>query len=636
MLTGDHERIIGDVIDDKYRIIKLIGLGGMGAVYLAVHEGTGRLVALKVITPELMTDELVVERFKREARATGQLRHPNVVNVTDFGFATSGEDRLAYLVMEHLVGQTLAELLECQGRLPLPLAVDLLQQTCAAVQEAHRLGIIHRDLKPENIWLEHRTPSGYHVKVLDFGVAKLRGAQAERASTPVPMPPESEIVLREHTVDPNGSTLVVATPAHGSSINPPAQSSSLTMDVLLGTPLYMCPEQWLNRAVDARSDVYSLGVIAYRLLTGVAPFTGKSASLYMEHIRAPPPPLRKLAPEIPAAVVSVVMSALEKDPAKRPPSALAFGTSFAAAAEPSGDLVRRAVPFTLDHFPALVRLSLTTYGPILALAVLRILNCQLVTAGALSVRVGHAIGRAAIVAHGLCVVFLLPVSMGLFTRFVHDVETAEGSRRAAAPGAAEVLHCLRRSLVPTTLATLLGMAIIFGIRVPFDWLTGLTGLVIQGAADVTTTEVAGSMIVEMLALLAVARITRGLSVYPSVVAMESCGGLAALRRSLALTRPCRGVSTDMMLFTFLPRALLVPWFMLAFAQFSRHPYRVVINTSADTLMGAIALTGLYLLNMLVAPFGMVALSMLYLKTRRIEGTSLDAIVPVEPLRRVTP
>ena len=363
MATGDHARIIGDVIDEKYRIIKLIGLGGMGAVYLAVHEGTGRLVALKVITPELMADELVVERFKREARATGQLRHPHVVNVTDFGFATAGDDKLAYLVMEHLVGQTVAELLERAGRLPLALAVEILQQTCAAVEEAHRLGIIHRDLKPENIWLEHRAPGGYHVKVLDFGVAKLRAsAQAERLAASIPMPVEQEIIRRDRCVDPDGSTLVVATP--GSSSNPPPLPTSLTMDVLLGTPLYMSPEQWLNRAVDARSDVYCLGVITYRLLAGVTPFNGQSASLYMEHIRAPPPPLARLVPGLPAAVAGVVMAALEKDPAKRPQSARAFATALAAAAEPSGELARRAVTFTVDHFATLVRASLVGYGPI--------------------------------------------------------------------------------------------------------------------------------------------------------------------------------------------------------------------------------------------------------------------------------
>ena len=628
MATGDHARIIGDVIDEKYRIIKLIGLGGMGAVYLAVHEGTGRLVALKVITPELMADELVVERFKREARATGQLRHPNVVNVTDFGFATAGDDRLAYLVMEHLVGQTLADLLEGAGRLPLALAVEILQQTCAAVEEAHRLGIIHRDLKPENIWLEQRAGGGYHVKVLDFGVAKLRAsAQTERVAAAIPMLTEPEIARRERAVDPDGSTLVVAVPGRFS--NPPALPASLTMDVLLGTPLYMSPEQWLSRAVDARSDVYGLGVIAYRLLTGVTPFNGQNASLYMEHIRAPPPPIAGLAPDLPAAVAGVVMAALQKDPARRPPSARAFATALAAAAEPSGDLVRRAVTFTVANFRALVRASLVVYGPILGLAALRILNRRLVTAGAISVGVGRAIGAAAIVAHGLCVVFALPMSMGLITRLVLDFEATSNGARPASPSLGDVLRCLRSSLVPTALTTALALLIIIAIRIPFTWIVRRSGLEIEGFPDMVGAEVGTAMVVETLSITAFARVARALAVYPSVIAVERCSGLAALRRSVALTGPCRAVSTQMMLFNFLPRALVVPWFMLGFAQITRHTYGAVISTSSDTLTGAVALTGLSLINMLVAPFGMVALSLLYLNARRIEGASLDSIAPVD-------
>ncbi len=373
-----------------------------------------------------MTDELVVERFKREARATGQLRHPHIVNVTDFGFASTDGEQLAYLVMEHLVGQTLAELLDAKRRLSLALTVEIFQQTCAAVEEAHRLGIIHRDIKPENIWLEHRSPDGYHVKVLDFGVAKLRaGVQPERAAAPAPPPTERDIAEHERAVDPQASTLVVVTPTTASAkISPQQQGSSLTMDVLLGTPLYMSPEQWLSRAVDARSDVYSLGVLAYRMLGGEAPFTGRTGSLYMEHIRSPPPPLSDRAPELPAAVTSVVMGALEKDAARRPPTAQAFSNALAAAAEGSGALVRRALALTVEHFPAILRISLIGYGPILALATLRIVNRKLVLAGALPEGVGHVIGGAAILTHALCVVFLLPMIMGLVTRLVRDLEAA--------------------------------------------------------------------------------------------------------------------------------------------------------------------------------------------------------------------
>src|SRR5215213_714411 len=182
------EHYIGEVLDGKYRIEKLLGKGGMGAVYLAVHLGTERPVALKVIAPEFMRNEQFIERFKREARAAGRLRHPNVVDVTDFGFATRGAERVAYLVMEYLDGCTLADVLAEEKRLPLDWVADILEQVCSAVDEAHQQGIVHRDLKPDNIWLEPNRRGGYTIKVLDFGVAKLAG---ERAVLVPPAPLET-------------------------------------------------------------------------------------------------------------------------------------------------------------------------------------------------------------------------------------------------------------------------------------------------------------------------------------------------------------------------------------------------------------------------------------------------------------
>src|SRR6266852_4287476 len=167
------ERYVGQVLDDKYRLEHLLGQGGMGAVYLATHLGTERYVALKLIAPEFMRNPEFVERFKREARAAGRLRHPNVVDVTDFGFSGNRADRVAYLVMEYLDGCTLSDVLAEEKRLPLYWVVDILEQVCAAVHEAHRQGIVHRDLKPDNIWLEPNGLGGYRIKVLDFGIAKL-------------------------------------------------------------------------------------------------------------------------------------------------------------------------------------------------------------------------------------------------------------------------------------------------------------------------------------------------------------------------------------------------------------------------------------------------------------------------------
>src|ERR671913_2572079 len=173
---------IGQVLDQKYRIETELGRGGMGAVYLATHVGTERPVAVKIIASQFMRRPEFVERFRREARAAGRLRHPNVVNVTDFGFAETGDGRAAYLVMEYLDGCTLGEILEEEQNLPVAWTLDILEQVCSAVHEAHEQGIIHRDLKPDNIWLEPNQLGSYRVKVLDFGIAKLEAQPGELAS----------------------------------------------------------------------------------------------------------------------------------------------------------------------------------------------------------------------------------------------------------------------------------------------------------------------------------------------------------------------------------------------------------------------------------------------------------------------
>src|SRR5437763_1317221 len=167
-------KLIGQVLDGKYQLDKQLGQGGMGAVYRATHLGTKRPVALKVIAPQFMANTEFVERFRREAEAAGRLRHPNVVNVTDFGFAQVGREPVAYLVMEYLDGGSLGDMLKERRRLPLPLVTDILEQICLAVGNAHKLGVIHRDLKPDNIWLQPDGRGGYIAKVLDFGLAKLR------------------------------------------------------------------------------------------------------------------------------------------------------------------------------------------------------------------------------------------------------------------------------------------------------------------------------------------------------------------------------------------------------------------------------------------------------------------------------
>src|SRR5450432_376272 len=165
--------MIGEILDGKYRIDNQLGAGGMGNVYLATHLGTTRVVAVKVIAPKWAADPHFLARFQREAQACGRLRHPNIINVTDFGIARGQRGNVPYLVMEYLDGLTLSDYQKEHPRVSLPLVADLLDQIGLALAEAHRHGIVHRDLKPDNIWMEPNGRGGYTVKVLDFGVAKM-------------------------------------------------------------------------------------------------------------------------------------------------------------------------------------------------------------------------------------------------------------------------------------------------------------------------------------------------------------------------------------------------------------------------------------------------------------------------------
>ena len=340
------------VLDGKYRIEALLGEGGMGAVYRATHLGTTRTVAVKIIHPRFSQDPEFVERFRREAEASGRLRHPNVVDVTDFGFAPMRTGQVAYLVMEYLDGRSLADVLAQEGRLSTGWVVDILEQVCSAVAEAHRLGIVHRDLKPDNIWLEPNRRGGFTVKVLDFGLAKLAGtaedvAQA-RAGTAVRPGPEDMTGVFQ----PAGSGAVT-------------QAGSVT-----GTPLYMSPEQCRGGEVDARSDIYSLGVVAYRMLAGATPFTGDALQLIKLHSDAPPPDLGNRGLRLPRRLSAIVMAALAKNPADRPDSAAGFGSALRASAEGSGALLRHAVSLYSEHFPVFFKLALLASVPLFVFAAL--------------------------------------------------------------------------------------------------------------------------------------------------------------------------------------------------------------------------------------------------------------------------
>ena len=268
--------LIGQWIADRYEVVARLGIGGMGTVYRARQRGLVREVALKILKREVSNNPEAVARFQREAKAMSLLQHPNTVRVFDFGQTSDG---LLYLAMELLEGETLGDRLEREGVLEPEQAIDVAVQVLASLHEAHSKGLVHRDLKPDNVFLSRvEGHEGPVVKVLDFGIAKAWQGEA-----------------RLDGLETQAGTV-------------------------FGTPRYMSPEQAQGLALDPRSDLYSVGVLLYHMLTGTPPFDDENAVVVMaKHIRERPLPVRRAAPDqpIPASLERVVMRALEKDPALR-------------------------------------------------------------------------------------------------------------------------------------------------------------------------------------------------------------------------------------------------------------------------------------------------------------------------------
>jgi serine/threonine-protein kinase len=286
--------MIGRTFDEKYRLDEKLGVGGMGTVYRATHLLIDRPVAIKVLNSRFVEDEAAQIRFRREARAAGRLRHANAVTVTDFGTTNDG---FVYIVMELLEGRTLREVLAREAPLDTARAVSVMLQISAAVGAAHQAGIIHRDLKPANIFIVQRPDTPAAVKVLDFGIAKLAAEALE---------------------DDDPMTLT-------------------QVGVMIGTPRYMSPEQCDGVQLTPASDVYSLGIILYEMLTGMTPFTGSTPlAVAMKHSTSPPLPPTEIVATIPRPIEQVVLHALEKNPADRPGNADEFRSELYATAERLG------------------------------------------------------------------------------------------------------------------------------------------------------------------------------------------------------------------------------------------------------------------------------------------------------------
>jgi eukaryotic-like serine/threonine-protein kinase len=276
----------GDILAGKYRIDKILGAGGMGVVVAAHHTQLDERVAIKFLLPEMLANADAVTRFSREARAAVKIKSEHVARVADVGTLENGAP---YMVMEYLEGGDLSAWLSQRGPLPIEQAVDFLLQACEAIAEAHSLGIVHRDLKPANLFVVRRPDGALSVKVLDFGISKMRGV--------------------------SGSAPEVAI------------TKTATM---MGSPLYMSPEQMQSsKDVDQRTDIWALGIILHELLAGESPFLAETVpELVARIISMPPPPLRVRCPQAPEALEAAILRCLEKDRTRRFASVAELGEAL--------------------------------------------------------------------------------------------------------------------------------------------------------------------------------------------------------------------------------------------------------------------------------------------------------------------
>jgi serine/threonine-protein kinase len=305
-MTEPLDPLIGTILGGTFRVLERLGAGGMGAVFRAEHLRLPRSFVIKVLHQVVSTDSEAYHRFRREAEVCSRLRHQHIVEVVDFNVTPDGRP---YIAMEHLEGEDLSARLQRVGPAPLPWAVYVLDQVAAALAEAHQKGVVHRDLKPQNIFLCDREGRDDYVKLLDFGISKLQGAQS------------------------------MLTGSHA----------------IMGTPFYMSPEQSgaIEQPVDLRTDVFALGVITFEMLSGQLPFTGENlAQIILKIAMKDPPDLGRLVPGVPAEVVAAVNRALAKEPGERFSSAREFVAALqVGAARPAPALFQpaAAVAATLPY-----------------------------------------------------------------------------------------------------------------------------------------------------------------------------------------------------------------------------------------------------------------------------------------------
>jgi serine/threonine-protein kinase len=309
--------LVGQVIADRYRLLSLLGEGGMGSVWKAEHVRMGKALAVKLLRGAFASDPAAVARFRAEAQIVSRLSHPHTIGVFDFGEVGAGEAGF-YLAMEYVPGRDLARVLREARRLPEARVVAIADQLLGSLGEAHEAGIVHRDVKPGNVMLLETRTEGDFVKVLDFGIAKLRGA---------------------------------AVSGGGSAV--PGHAAETSAGLIVGTPNYLSPEQARGESLDARSDLYSVGALLYELVAGRPPFAGPNPmAIVGAHLSRPPPPLAEVASGVSPELAAVVHRALEKRPADR----------FQTADEMRLALQRIAAPVADAAAPAPEEAGQTTTG----------------------------------------------------------------------------------------------------------------------------------------------------------------------------------------------------------------------------------------------------------------------------------
>ena len=575
----------GELLDGKYRIDALLGQGGMGAVYRATHLGTTRTVAIKVIQPRLSPRRAeFVARFEREAEAAGRLRHPNVVDVTDFGFAGTRRGEVAYLVMEYLDGCTLADILSEERVLPVSWVVDILDQVCSALDEAHGYGMIHRDLKPENIWLEPNRRGGHTVKVLDFGLVKLGSSTRDEPLRHAGAAPDDDVVAPTAPDSSETAAVTIVVPQSSPDLGETMADAVTRVGHVTGTPDYMSPEQCRGGAVDARTDIYSLGIIAYRMLAGATPFAGDTRAVMQMHLTETPASVRARNRRVPKGVDRLIMAALAKEPAQRPATAGGFASALRASAEGSGTLLRQAMALYSDRFPVMFKGSLVAYAPLIAIVL------SLYAADTMKLKF----------------IPLLAAQLLMFAMIAANLAAYFIVSAALAPLVAQSIVSPLQELKLATAWRALRRR---------WWTLAVTTAIVTASTFVgTLLFVAPGVLVATMHVL-----------YAPVAVMENEGVIRTLRRARGLA--WRSWST-VAIITVLQFALPVVVWMLSVDG----SFELTLDDNWQLKQFGFGLSmsgtsGLYqLLNIFITPLTATMTALLYLKTRQAGGESLKAIV----------